>query len=607
MKTLRLLAVVFLASTVFLSCQKDPQDFTSNVSEGILKKSATGNCLPITVNGTFQVGTSLDNNSYIDVQLSVTVEGTFDITTDTINGYSFGRTGGVGKGLHTIRLYAKGSPVNGGTNVFTVKYGTSTCTFNVFVSGGTTVPAVYSLGAASGACTGFVLGGVYTAGTALTSANTVSLTVNVAVPGSYSISTTSVNGITFSKAGNFAATGTQNVVLTGSGTPAAGGTFTVAVTGSSNGCSFPLTIVSPGVYTLGGAGSNCTGFVLAGTYAAGITLSSAHTAIIDVNVTAIGGYNISSTTVNGIQFSAAGNFTVTGPQTVTLTAIGTPAAAGTFSFPVTGGGSTCSFSVTVTPTPASAYTINCAGMTVSGTYFVGTALGASNGIVVPVNVTSVGTYTITTLPAVNGISFSKTGLFTTTGAQSVTLAGTGTPAAAGPFNYTVTGASGTCPGLSITATAGVPAVFTCKIDGVFTSFSQEAKAELTFNLFGTTETFLAIEGRLLPFGNPSDDYSLFISKPGGGNIPAGAYDQNTFMNSLGVYKVSMDYFITGTSTHWAVSDNTPFTLNPAFNITITSITANRCIGTFSGTVKENFGMGTGTKSITEGVFNVPLQ
>ncbi|HMI79241.1 MAG TPA: hypothetical protein VK484_10620, partial [Ferruginibacter sp.] len=534
MRTLRLVAILFFASTVFFSCQKDPTDFTSNVSVGTLKKSAAGNCLPITVNGTFQVGNPLDNNSYIDVQLSVTSEGTFDITTDTINGYSFGRTGGVGRGLHTIRLYAKGNPVNGGTNNFTVKYGTSTCSFNVLVSGGTILPAVYSLGAASGACTGFALAGTYTAGTALASSNTVTLTVNVAVPGSYSISTTAVNGITFSASGNFSATGTQNVVLTGSGTPAAGGTFTVTVTGSSNTCSFPLTVVSPAAYTLGGAGGNCTGYVLSGIYAEGITLTSANTAVIDVNVTAIGGYNISSTTVNGIKFSASGNFTVVGPQTVTLTGTGTPTAGVNLVFPVTGGATTCSISLSVSPTPASVYTINCAGITVNGTYFVGSALGASNSIVVPVNVTGIGTYTITTLPAVNGISFSKNGVFTTTGTQSITLTGTGTPVAAGPFNYTVTGASGTCPGLSITATAGVPAVFTCKIDGVFTSFSQEAKAELTFNLFGTTETFLAIEGRLLPFGNPSDDYSLFISKPGGGNIPAGAYDQNTFMNSLGV-------------------------------------------------------------------------
>ena len=222
----------------------------------------------------------------------------------------------------------------------------------------------------------------------------------------------------------------------------------------------------------------------------------------------------------GSNFVRQGSFTVLGPQTITLAAIGTPGIAGTFVFPVTGAGSTCNFSLTVNPTPASVYTLDCAGITVNGTYFVGTALGASNTLVVPVNVTSVGTYSISSLPSVNGISFSKTGVFTTTGPQSITIAGTGTPAAAGPFNYTVTGGAGSCP-VSITAVVGTPGTFTCKINGVFTSFNEDAHAELTYNIFGTSETFLAITGRLLPLGQPTDDYSLFVSKPNGGSIPAG--------------------------------------------------------------------------------------
>src|SRR5436190_4711417 len=488
MKHLRLLAVLFSTTIAFLSCQKPGNDFTSNKSVGTLKKTASVDCQPITVSGTFQVGTTLTNNSYIDVQLNVTTQGTFDIKTDTINGYSFSRTGGVGVGLHTIRLYANGTPLSGGTNIFTVKYGTSTCTFNVGVNAGTTTPAVYSLGATSGACTGFVLAGTYTAGTALTSTNTVTLTVNVSVLGSYNLSTTSVNGINFSASGQFSTPGPQNVVLTGTGIPVAGGAFTVVVNGPSNTCSFPLSFTSPGAYTLGGAGSNCTGFVLAGTYTAGITLTAANTAVINVNVTGIGSYNISSTTVNGIKFTAVGSFTVTGPQTITLTATGTPLAAGTFVFPVSGGGTTCSFSLTVNPTPVSVYTLDCAGITVNGTYFVGTALGASNTLVVPVNVTSIGTYSISSLPAVNGISFSKTGVFTTIGPQSITIAGIGTPAAAGPFSYTVTGGSGSCS-VSITAVTGTPGILTGKINGVFKSLIEDAHAEITYNILVIKETF----------------------------------------------------------------------------------------------------------------------
>ena len=44
--------------------------------------------------------------------------------------------------------------------------------------------------------------------------------------------------------------------------------------------------------------------------------------------------------------------------------------------------------------------------------------------------------------------------------------------------------------------------------------------------------------------------------------------------------------------------------NPAFTITITSITATRCIGTFEGPVKDSQG---NTKIITNGIFDVPVQ
>jgi len=84
-----------------------------------------------------------------------------------------------------------------------------------------------------------------------------------------------------------------------------------------------------------------------GTYIVGTALTAANTAVINVNVTSPGIYNISTTTVNGISFSATGTFNITGPQQVTLNGTGTPTAAGTFNYPVSGGGNTCSFPVTI--------------------------------------------------------------------------------------------------------------------------------------------------------------------------------------------------------------------------------------------------------------------
>ncbi len=86
------------------------------------------------------------------------------------------------------------------------------------------------------------------------------------------------------------------------------------------------------IYTLGAAGSNCTGVELAGTYINGIAMNGGNTASIEVTVTRAGTYNLSTTGVAGVIFSASGSFTSTGTQTVVLTASGTPAGDGDKSF-----------------------------------------------------------------------------------------------------------------------------------------------------------------------------------------------------------------------------------------------------------------------------------
>ncbi len=237
MKIIRLTVLLFTFSLTFLSCQKQLDFGTGGISAGTLKKVQTGDCLPVTVNGIFNADSVLTNNNYVDIQVDVSIEGTFDIRSDTVNGYSFSKTGSVGKGINTIRLYATGKPLTAGTDIFTIIYGSSVCTFNIVINGN---PAVYNLGGSPGSCTGFVLAGTYTAGVALTAANTVTINVNVTTVGAYTISTTIVNGISFTAAGTFTVTGVQNVVLTGSGTPAVSGTFSFPASGNANTCIFSL-------------------------------------------------------------------------------------------------------------------------------------------------------------------------------------------------------------------------------------------------------------------------------------------------------------------------------------------------------------------------------
>ncbi len=76
----------------------------------------------------------------------------------------------------------------------------------------------------------------------------------------------------------------------------------------------------------------------------------------------------------------------------------------------------------------------CISPVVGGTYQVGTALNNTNAVSLKVNVSSTGTYSISTAD-INGVRFSKTDSFTVTGPQTIMLTGSGTPATPGTFNY----------------------------------------------------------------------------------------------------------------------------------------------------------------------------
>ena len=70
------------------------------------------------------------------------------------------------------------------------------------------------------------------------------------------------------------------------------------------------------------------------------------------------------------------------------------------------------------------------GTVVNGNYTGGVVLTSANSVTLKVAVTAIGTYNLYS-NTVNGYSFSKSGSFTATGMQFVTLPGTGTPVATG--------------------------------------------------------------------------------------------------------------------------------------------------------------------------------
>jgi len=613
-KSAILAATIILA---FLSCQKELVFDNNGVSAGIFKKDGTGNCQPVVVTGVFKMDSVLTNALFVDIQVNVSTPGTFDIKSDTVNGYSFRKTGTVVFGINTIRLYPTGKPIAAGTNTFTVKYGASTCSFDITVNGPAAPAATFTLGGSPGACTGAVVGGIYTASTPLTPANTLTIQVNVTSPGTYNIGAVTTNGFIFNGSGVFtsASLGLQNVTLTGSGTPSSAGNTTVTVTNLSSSCTFDITVLpaggAPAVFTLDGAPNACTSYIVAGTYMQGIAVTAANTVKLNVTVSTAGSYSITTNSLNGISFSASGVLAA-GAQTITLTASGTPTTQGIFNYKpnVT---STCGFDITVAPPPSPAvYTLSgapgaCTPMTVHGLYYTSTALNATNTVDVQVNVSSPGTYTLST-NTVNGIKFSATGIFTGIGLQTVTLLGSGTPgAAAGTTILTPQIGTSSCT-FSVVIASAPTGIYNCKIDGVFTSFPDRAHAE---NMsFGTPTLYLdGFTGVINPSGNGMPEFQIFIDKNDGSAITPGTYNGSSFLLPNG-YRIEIDYTLEnpdGSVTIWNTSSTILPPANPPFTITVTSVTATRVTGTFSGTLTNTLQGSTLFKVVTEGVFDLPIQ
>lgn len=308
--------------------------------------------------------------------------------------------------------------------------------------GAATGTAIYTVQGEGGNCRAPEINGIYTAGIALQSSNTITLQVNVTATGNYTLTTNVADGIQFSSSGNFSATGPQTIILEGSGTPITAGTFSFTPPVGS-GCIFFIT-VKPGLQTakfeLEGQPGSCYNFSVNGNYNTDSALTIDNTVQIMVNVLSVGAYSIKTDVINGISFSSSGSFTSTGSQEVILHGSGTSLHSGKFNFKPNSSSSTCSFDITCTNAgPSATYELaadnegTCSNYSVPGSFYHGTPLN-NNIMEVTVNVLAPGDFTIGTT-TVNGMTFSLTGNFTKTGLQSVQLIGRGTPVDVGVFTF----------------------------------------------------------------------------------------------------------------------------------------------------------------------------
>ncbi len=466
-------------------------------------------------------------------------------------------------------------------------------------------------------CYPSTVNGQYVVDSALTQDNFIDVQVNVIFTGDYTIYSDTVNGYYFRGEGNFGTPGLNTARLYGHGIPDAPAPATspnpfIIRYGDTSTCIVDVVVLATSVnavYTFAGAGATCTNSSPAGLYMEGIPTNASNMDTVTVDVTALGNYNMLTTAVNGVTFSASGTFITLGLQTVVLTASGTPTVAGPFTFPLVGGASSCAFSITFDPmAPPSTYVFggnpgDCTSTAFTGNYQEGSPMNASNTVTVDVTVSVAGSYSITTANN-NGVTFSGSGVFTTSGAVQVTLTATGLPAAAGTYDYDLLGgsSSGTCI-IHATYSPAVPDIFSCSIDGGSTTDFTFAASAILDNT--STPTQLDLVGGVSI--SSSEQLYINVQDLTGAAIVAGnTYDVNMpqattvvaadYMDAAGVDYVSQ---LDGT-THPA----------PVFTITISTITTGpgaRITGTFSGELRDNNGSGTITRTLTAGVFDLPLQ
>jgi hypothetical protein len=287
---------------------------------------------------------------------------------------------------------------------------------------------------------------------------------------------------------------------------------------------------------------DCLPKTVAGTYVANRTLIDSNFIEVTINVATAGSYMIATDTVNGYSFKAAGVFNATGATKVKLAGSGRPVIGGVNDFTVVFDTTFCFLSVTVLPagstggpatfnlqTPGAGCAVN---FSPSGTYVKDVALNGGNTISAQINVTALGTWSVSTAP-VNGYSFSGSGTFSTLGAQTIILQGSGKPLAAQTDNFPVTAGSSTCSfPITVTATVPPPVINT-------DYFPLTQNSYWTYDTNGT-DTFKITNNGPVTFSGTT--FQRFIYSDAGGNFDSAYFRKDAV---TGFYYQSLDTAGTG--------------------------------------------------------------
>ncbi|HUR66304.1 MAG TPA: hypothetical protein VMZ03_08115 [Chitinophagaceae bacterium] len=546
-------------------------------------------CAPITVNGSYSPGAPLVLTNTAVVQVNVTTAGNFNFTTDTVGGIWFNFSGPLATGPQTVTLKSNGAIPAAtalGNKTFTVKLGTSRCTFVVpFVAAGAA-----TLGGAPNQCAPVQVNGIYANGSPLTAGHNVIITVTVATAGAVNITTDTKAGFSFAFSGTLVA-GTQTVTLQAVGGPPSGTgnqVFTVTMAGSS--CTFDVPISGNAVFSI-----NCAQSRANGTYSFGTNLNGSNTIFLDITVASQGNYNL-DIVKNGMHWTGSGFITVL-ISNITLTPVTTsaPNQGGLQNVTIMG----CDIPINVTGGPNQAvYTINCPGVVVNGAYIAGTALNPlTNTIDIPINVTTPGDWSYLTNPKVNGMRFSGSGTVAA-GPTTITIKGDplSGPIAASPPNYNIV-----VNGCSIPITVQAPGSLAYTFSIGATTYSGTQTLSTMDNTSLPPYTFIDMEAK---YNATTDAFYMILADVSGGLMTVGE-SYRTDAAFPGATNAGYFYFYDlPVPTIELETDPTlvPAGINITFTITAHSPVTKTIIGTITGTAYD---LVSGTpKTISNGQFTI---
>jgi hypothetical protein len=348
---------LFTEAFLLTSCKKEYSIEGGAQAQYTISGSPT-TCVRAVVSGFYIEQKKTDLTNTVQINVDVTFAGNYTIFTTPVDGILFTSSGTfTDTGMHVVTLQCTGTPESAGTFSINIP-GDNGCSFTVSVLN--KAPASYLLGGNPNDCASISSQSTFIEGQLLNASDTVALQVVVSAPGSYSISTDTVSGVSFSASGTFSAIGAQTITLFASGSASASGFLFFKVKADSSQCSFSIAVQNAdplATYVLQSGISNgmdyCSPQSIRGNYTAGIPLDSSNTITVSPYATVKGNYTISTYKINGMIFSASGTFSAPGNYSVALQGSGTPLVVGTFTVtpfiigPAPLGGRSCDVDINV--------------------------------------------------------------------------------------------------------------------------------------------------------------------------------------------------------------------------------------------------------------------